>query len=211
MKKFITGALCCVTLLASQPLCAGSSIEDALKDTATGSVSARFRGGFFFGAGYQGRIGGEGDTKIQGLLLEGGVYALFNPVQNFFDIEVGLSGKYNTGASISSSDSGKQTYYAGLKQATVYGGLVFRFGETQKALSVGVSKALYIDEVQTDDLKSAGIEKHDLENGLGTYIEYQSGTHDIYFVRVEMEQIDVVSEFDTSKDTVGSILFGMKY
>ena len=125
-------------------------------------------------------------------------------------MEVGLSGKYNTGMS-TSSDSGNETYYAGLQQVTIYGGTVFRFGDTKKALAVGVSKALYIDEVQTDDLKDAGIEKHDLENGIGAYIEYQSGDTNIFFARIEVERIDVISDIETSEDTIGSILFGMKF
>jgi hypothetical protein len=209
MKKLL-GAICYTTLLAINPLSA-SSMTDELKEASAGTVSSRFRVGYFGGIGYQGRIGGDGDTKIQGLLLEGGVYGLFNPVKNFLDFEVGISGKYNTGMNSSSSDSGKTTYYAGLKQVTVYGGTVFRFGETKKALAVGVSKALYISEVQSDELKSAGIQKHDFENGIGAYIEYQSGDTGIFFTRVEVEQIDVVSLTETNKETIGSILFGMKF
>lgn len=163
--------------------------------------------------GYQGRIGGDGDTKIQGFLLEGGLYGLFNPVRNLFDIEVGINGKYNTGMNTSSSDSGKKTYYAGLKQVTIYGGTVFRFGERGKALSLGVSKALYISEVQSDELKEDGYKKHDLENGLGAYIEYQTDetSGGIFFVRAEVEKMDIVSEIETQEETIGSILFGMKF
>jgi len=211
MKKSILGAICCATLLTISPLSAGSSMADELKGVSVGTVSSRFRGGYSLGIGYQGTMGGDGDTKIQGLVLEGGVYGLFNPIQNFLDIEVGISGKYNPGMSSSSNNSAKKTYYAGLKQVTMYSGTVFRFGKTKKAIAVGVSKALYIDEVQTDDLKDAGIKKHDLENGIGAYIEYQSGDSDIFFVRAEVEQIDVVSAIETSKDTIGSILFGMKF
>jgi len=148
MQKLL-GAICCATLLATQPLSA-SSIEDEMKGASAGLVSSRFRGGYFLGAGYQGRIGGDGDTKIQGILFEGGLYGLFNPIENFFDIEVGISGKYNTGMSRESDNSGKTTYYAGLKQVTIYGGTVFRFGESKNAIAIGVSKALYIDEVQSD-------------------------------------------------------------
>jgi len=210
MKKSILGAICCATLLTISPLSASSSMADELKGASAGTAKTRFRGGYSFGIGYQGRIGGEGDTKIQGLLIEGGVYGLFNPIQNFLDIEVGLSGKYNTGMSTSSNNS-KTKYYAGLKQVTIYSGTVFRFGKTKKAIAVGVSKALYIDEVQSDELKASGMKKHDLENGIGAYIEYQSGNSDIFFARVEVEQIDVVSTTETSKDTIGSILFGMKF
>lgn len=210
MKKSILSVVSCMALLTLNPLNASSSMEDELKDASAGNVESRFRGGYFIGGGYQGRIGGDGDTKIQGLLIEGGVYTLFNPIKNFLDLEVGLSGKYNTGMSTSSNDSAT-TYYAGLKQVTVYGGTVFRFGETEKAIAVGVSKALYIDEVQTDELKAAGIKKHDFENGLGVYLEYQSGNSDIFFTRLEVEQIDVVSETETSTETIGSILFGMKF
>ena len=211
MIKSILGAVCCMSLLAINPLNADSSMADELKGASSGTVSSRFRGGYSFGIGYQGRMGGEGDTKIQGLLFEGGVYGLINPIQNFLDIEVGLSGKYNTGMSTSSNDSSETKYYAGLKQVTIYGGTVFRFGKSKKAIAIGVSKALYIDEVQSDDLKEAGIKKHDLENGVGAYIEYQSGDSDIFFVRAEVEQIDVVSELETSQDTIGSILVGMKF
>ena len=213
MKKLLLGAVCCATLLVTQPLSAESSMADELKGAAAGSVSSRFKVGYSAGIGYQGRIGGDGDTKIQGLLLEGGLYGLFNPIRNFFDIEVGINGKYNTGMSSSSSNSGKTTYYAGLKQVTMYGGTVFRFGEKGKALSVGVSKALYIDEVQSDELKADGYKKHNLENGVGAYIEYQTDetTGGIFFARVEVERIDIVGETETNEDTVGSILFGMKF
>jgi len=213
MKKTILGAVCCATLLTVQPLSAGSAIEDELKDSSAGTVSSRFKFGYSAGIGYQGRIGGEGDTKIQGLLFEGGLYGLFNPVRNLFDIEVGINGKYNTGMSSSSSNSGKKTYYAGLKQVTLYGGTVFRFGEKGKALSLGVSKALYIDEVQSDELKADGYKKHDLENGLGAYIEYQTDetTGGIFFVRAEVEKMDIVSVTETQEETIGSILLGMKF
>jgi len=209
MKKIILSAICGISLLINS-VNADTSLEDELKSASSGTISSRFRVGYSLGGGYQGRIGGDGDTKIQGFLLEGGIYTLFNPIRNFLDMEIGLSGKYNTGMS-TSNDSGGETYYAGLAQVTLYGGTIFRFGETKKALAVGVSKALYIDEVQTDDLKDAGIEKHDLENGIGAYMEYQSGDKEIFFARVEIEKIDVVSETETSKDTIGSILFGMKF
>ncbi len=213
MKKSILGVLSCIVLFVSQPLSAESSFEDELKKSSSGTVSSRFRVGYFAGIGYQGRIGGDGDTKIQGLLLEGGLYGLFNPVRNFFDIEIGINGKYNTGMNKTSSDSGKTTYYAGLKQITLYGGLVFRVGEEGKALSLGLSKAIYINEVQTDELKDSGIKKHDLENGMGAYIEYQTDelSGNIFFVRAEVERIDIVSAYDTVQDNVGSILVGMKY
>ncbi len=97
MKKLILGVVCCIALLAITPLNADSSIEAELKEKSAGSFLSRFRGGYFLGIGYQGSINSERDTKIQGLLLELGVYGLFNPIQNFFDIEVGLSGKYNLG------------------------------------------------------------------------------------------------------------------
>ena len=212
MQKSILSIVCCAVLLV-QSLNAQSSIEDELKSSSTGSVSSRFRVGYSIGVGYQGRLSGDGDTKIQGLLLESGVYALFNPVRNFFDIEIGISGKYNTGMSSSSSDSGEVSYYSGLKQVTLYGGTVFRFGEEGKALSVGISKALYIDEVQSDELKAQGYEKHDLENGIGAYLEYQTDEigGNIFFIRAELEKIDIVSQMQTSNDIVGTILCGMKY
>jgi hypothetical protein len=70
MKKIILGAVCCMSLLTINPLNADTSLEDELKGASSGTVSSRFRGGYSFGIGYQGRMGGDGDTKIQGLLLE---------------------------------------------------------------------------------------------------------------------------------------------
>jgi len=208
MRKIFFGLLSGL-ILDYSILSAESSLnlENELKNASAGLVSSRFRLGYFLGGGYQGTMGSEKNTEIQGILVEGGVYTLFNPIRNFFDIEVGLSGKYNFG----SSNSDNNKYYAGLKQITLYGGTVFRFGETKKAVAVGVSKALYIDEVQTDDLKKAGIKKHDLKNGIGTYIEYQSGDKKIFFVRAELERIDVVYPDGTDEDTIGSILIGMKF
>lgn len=216
MKKIILTTVCSAMLFATQPLSAGSALEDELKESSAGTVSSRFRFGYSAGIGYQGRIGGDGDTKIQGLLLEGGLYGLINPARNLFDIEVGINGKYNTGmssSSSSSSNSGKKTYYAGLKQVAIYGGTVFRFGEKGKAISLGVSKALYIDEVQSEELKADGYKKHDLENGIGAYIEYQTDetSGGIFFVRAEVQKMDIVSEIETQEETIGSILFGMKF
>jgi len=211
MKKLILGTVCSLMLLTPQVLNAESSIADELKAASTGSITSRFRWGYFGGIGYQGQFNGSGDTRIGGLLLEGGIYTLVNPIQNFLDFEIGLSGKYNTGMSSSTSNSLEKKYYAGLEQVTLYGGTVFRFGETEKAIAIGVSKALYIDEVQSDELKESGYKKHDLENGIGAYIEYQSGDKEIFFTRLEVEKIDIVSETETNKETVGSILLGMKF
>jgi len=212
MKKTILGMVCCATLLTIQPLSADTSIEDGLKQKSAGTVSSRFRGGYSFGLGYQGTLGGDGGTKIQGFLFEAGLYTLINPLRNMFDIELGANVKYNTGVTSTSGDSGKKTYYAGLKQATIYGGTVFRFGETGNALAIGVSKAFYMDEVQSDELKKDNVKKHDLENGMGAYVEYQTDElGGISFIRLEVERMDVVGEVETSEDTVGSILFGMKF
>jgi hypothetical protein len=211
MKKCILTLLLLVAISPSVE--AETSFTDELKAASSGSVSSRFRGGYYAGIGYQGRIGGDGDTRIQGLLLEGGVYGMFNPIRNFLDFEVGISGKYNTGAKTTNNNSGKSSYYSGLKQITAYGGTIFRFGEQGKALSIGVSKAFYIDEVQTKDLKNLGYKKNNLENGLGVYAEYQTDeiSGGVYFVRLEIEKIDIVSLRNTNKDTVASLLFGMKF
>ena len=66
MKKLLLSVLYCVTVFTSQPLKAADSMEDLLKDSSTGELASKFRGGFFLGGGYQGTAGGDGDTKIQG-------------------------------------------------------------------------------------------------------------------------------------------------
>ncbi len=209
MKKIILIGL--VVLGISTAQAEEASLVDELKDASAGSVSTRFKGGYYMGIGYQGRVSGDGDTRIQGLLLEGGLYMLFNPVRNFFDIEVGVSGKYNTGMS-SKDSSGDKEYYAGLKQGTVYAGLVFRRGDKGKGFSLGVSKAFTIDEVQTDEMKADNMKKHDIENGIGIYGEYQTDElGGITFTRVEIERIDIVGDNKTDEDIVASILFGIKY
>lgn len=212
MKKIILAGL--VLLGTSSVQAESSSFADELKEASAGTVSSRFRVGYSAGIGYQGRISGDGDTRIQGFLLEGGVYAMFNPVRNFLDLEVGISGKYNTGAGVTNGNSGKTEYYSGLKQITAYAGSIFRFGESGKALSFGLSKALYIDEVQTKELKDLGYKKNDLTNGLGAYVEYQTDeiSGNVYFTRLEIEKIDIASKYNsTDKDTVASILIGMKF
>jgi hypothetical protein len=215
MKKILLSAtLIFIGVLSSMQSLSADTLTDELKETSSGSVSNRFRGGFFVGGGYQGRIGGDGDTAIQGLTGEAGLYGLFNPIQNFVDIEVGVSGKYNIGFEDTKEDKTVRKYYSGLKQVTLYGGPVFRFGETKKAVALGLSKALYIDEVLSDKQKEDGVKKHDFQNGLGAYIEYQSDfldTNNIFFARAEVEQIDIVSATKTDKDTFGSIIFGVKY
>jgi len=213
MKKIILAIFLLFSGVVS--LQAESSLTDELKNASSGSISSRFRFGYYGGIGYQGRLSGDGDTRIQGLLLEGGVYALFNPVRNYFDLEIGISGKYNTGAEVSSSNNigADIKYYAGLKQVTVYSGAVFRFGESKRALSVGISKALYIDEVLSDDMKDDNIKKHDLDNGIGAYLEYQTDLFDgtISFIRLEVERVDIKNDIQDTTDTVGSILFGVKF
>jgi hypothetical protein len=217
MKKILLSATLIFigVLLSIQSLSADTlDIKNELKETASGSVSNRFRGGFFVGAGYGGRIGGDGYTAIQGITGEAGLYGLFNPIQNFVDIEVGVSGKYNFGTEDKKDDGSIRKYYSGLKQVTVYGGPVFRFAETKKAVGIGLSKALYMDEVLSDEQKKDGVKKHDLENGIGAYIEYQADilkNNNIFFARAEVEQIDIVSATKTDKDTVGSIIIGYKY
>lgn len=189
------------------------SLEEALKDESSGSFTSRFKIGYYGGIGYQASVKSEQETEISGLLLEGGVYTLFNPIKNFFDIEVGLNAKYNTGIEITSNDD-ETKYYSGLQQATVYVGPVFRFDEGRKAISIGLSKALYMKAVRTDEMKEKGIKENDIENGLGVYIEYQYMDligKNIGFSRLEVEQFDIISDKSKTEETVAGIIFGMKF
>jgi len=194
-----------------------NELDDILKDASSGSVSSRFIGGYYLAGGYNGAVHSDKDSKVkvEGFIIEGGVYSLFNPIRNFFDVEVGLNGKYTFGTEDDKQqNTSKKTYHPELLQATIYSGLVFRFSEGKSALSVGVSKALYLKEVQTDEMKKAKVEENDIENGLGAYIEYQymgekKGT--IAFSRIEVEKFDIKSNIKDESETVASLLFGLKF
>lgn len=194
-----------------------NGLDDLLKDASSGSVSSRFRGGYYFAGGYQHTVDAEEDSrvKISSFIVEGGVYGLFNPIRNFFDVEVGLNGKYNIGSKNDDEPhSAEKVYNPGLLQATAYSGLVFRFSGGKSALSLGVSKALYLKEIQTKEMEDANVEENDIENGLGAYIEYQymgEKTGTIGFTRIEVERFDIKSNLKDESETVGSLLFGLKF
>ena len=185
------------------------SLEEALKETSSGAFTSRFKWGGYLGVGYQGAINSESKAPVEGLLLEIGVYSLFNPIQNFFDMEVGLNGKYTTGVE---STNGEKEYKAGLLEASIYSGFVFRYNEGVDALSIGLSKILYVKEDETENMEKDNIETQDLENGLGAYLEYQymsKGSKIIGFTRLEIEQFDIKS--DSEKEKIISLIIGMKY
>ena len=183
-----------------------NSLEEALKNESSGSFTSRFKGGYYLGIGYQGAIKSKTNAPIQGLLFEGGLYTLFNPIQNYFDIELGLNGKYNMGTN---SESSYDEYHAGLKEVTIYSGLVFRFNQGKQAFSLGISKSLYTKQIDTEDMKDDNIEVEDIKNGLGAYIEYQymSKGGMIGFTKLSIEEFDILS----AKEKVANIIFGMKY
>jgi len=186
-----------------------NSLEEALKETSSGAFTSRFKWGGYLGVGYQGAINSESKAPVEGLLLEIGVYSLFNPIQNFFDMEVGLNGKYTTGVE---STNGEKEYKAGLLEASIYSGFVFRYNEGVDALSIGLSKILYVKEDETENMEKDNIETQDLENGLGAYLEYQymsKGSKIIGFTRLEIEQFDIKS--DSEKEKIISLIIGMKY
>lgn len=194
----------------------GASMEDALKDTSAGSFTSRFRGGYLAGVGFQSSAGGDGVTNIGGFLVELGVYGLFNPIKNFVDIEIGLTGKLNTGMSSTSrgtTGATEKTYYSGLTQVTIYGGPVFRFDDGKKGIGIGISKALHIEERQSNDMEKANIQKNNLENGLGVYIEYQTNEllGNITFIKLTAETVDIVNNANKNQDVLAGILIGLKF
>jgi hypothetical protein len=189
------------------------SLEEALKEASSSIFTSRFRWGYSFGIGYQGARDSEAKAPIQGILFEGGLYTLFNPIRNYFDIELGINGKYSTGLEDRHYDREEdKEYHAGLKQATIYSGIVFRYDEGRHGISFGISKSLYAKEYETDDMKENNIETKDLENGLGAYIEYQymSKGRNIGFTRLEIEEFDIKSNGVNEKEKIISFLIGMK-
>jgi len=220
-RKLLVTILMSALLLSNETLYAKDILKEQLEDASAGSIASRFIGGFYWGAGFQGTVGSEVTTSIDnseystnflGFLVEGGVYGLFNPIRNFADIEVGLNAKYNTGLN---SDSGKKKFHPALFQSTIYSGFVFRFDKGKKALSIGVSKALYMREYVDDEMKTVGLKEHDIENGLGLYVEYQRPDlkvgKGIAFTRFEVEKFDVITNNEKDSETIASFLVGFKY
>lgn len=217
-KKSVTSlvsTLLLVTSVSTSSIAADLDMDSLLKEKTSGTSRVRFGG--YIGGGYQGALNSKTDTKIQGLQFEAGVYALFNPVKKMFDIEVGLSGKYNAGLKVDNESSGDITYYAGLKQVSVYGGPVIQIDGGRQAVGFGVSKALYIDEVRSKDADELNIAEKDLSNGLGAYLEYQwiDDNKAIMFVRVEGEKFDIKDKDadDSTKESqnVAGIVIGIKF
>jgi len=218
--RLLVTNLISILLLNNGILCAEDILKEQLEDASSGSVSSRFIGGFYWGIGFQGTIGSETTTSIDnseystnflGFLFEGGIYGLYNPIRNFADIEVGLNARYNTG--LNSKD--KESFYPALFQSTIYSGLVFRFNKGMKALSIGVSKALYMKEYIDKEMKKVGLQEHGIENGLGIYVEYQHPDvkvgEGIAFTRFEVEQLDVITNNEKESEMVASLLIGFKY
>ncbi len=194
-----------------------SDIVGQLKSESKGVN--RFRYGFYGAIGGQRANNSDVSPRISGLVLEGGVYTLMNPIKNFADIEVGASFKYNGGAKMTNENSRQPKYYNGLKQISAYAGPVFQFGGGKHAVGFGVSKAFYLGEVKGDDNDKTP--KNDLSNGLGAYAEYQwmgqkstnSSRHLIPFARLTIEKFDmeIANSNKTSDQTVVGLAVGTKY
>jgi len=214
MKKSIVGI---ILFCLIQNLIANDELEQTLRENANGEISSRFRIGTSIGFGYQGNIdNNDGNMKINGSSIELGLYGLFNPIRNLFDIEIGINGKYNIGKAPKTNNLGETTYYSRFGQIMTYGGIIFRLGEKKSnALSIGILKSLYMEEFQKDKEKDNGVEKHDLEDTIGAYIEYQVANNkklfkEIVFIRMEIEKIDISSNNETNENIVGTILIGIK-
>ena len=226
----LTKKLCALALIATiSPLAYSASPEtpatnasadtvdvaDQIKQTSKGI--GRFRTGLYISAGYQGATNSGVSPKIQGFLIDAGGYVLVNPIKKFADIEIGVSGKYNTGMSTTSKNNVSK-YYNGFSQVSAYAGPVFQIGGGKHAIGIGLSKAFVLNEVKGDSKDKSP--KNKLSNGLGAYIEYQwvgekgkDNRHTIPFARFSVEQFDLKSAMTnkTSKQTVFGLVGGVKY
>ncbi|MDO4709182.1 MAG: hypothetical protein Q4B94_05075 [Pseudomonadota bacterium] len=196
------------------------SIEDQIKSESKGASRARF--GIYGSAGYQGSSGSSfGAPRINGFLLDGGAYMMVNPIRNFADIEIGISGKYNTGSEIKDRNYRNPRHYNGLAQASIYAGPVFQISGGKHAIGFGLSKALSISEVKGDNRDKTP--KNKLSNGLGAYLEYQwqglksksgdSSRHLIPFTRLSVERFELTHAISkkSSEQTVIGLVVGTKY
>lgn len=224
-QTLLLGLAALLPLLASGGAAAQSttpSIEDKIQQSSSGV--GRFRGGFYgsVGWGFGSRIDipGGGGTRPSGLHLEGGVYGLFNPIRDFFDIEAGL-GLSGMTPSSSESNGGGTSYKTGYVAGLIYAGPVFRLGQSGSALSLGV-QALLGNKVLKDS-NDAFVRQYPatMKSKPGFFAEYQyQGGKDkaIYFSRLTGSKYDVefegapASVNDQGKgNTLITVQFGIKY
>lgn len=194
-----------------------SSANDIIGQLKTESKGlGRTRFGMYGAVGYQGAINSDVSPSINGLVFDGGVYVLVNPIKQLVDVEVGTNIKYNPGLEINNKDTGSVKYQNGLSQATVYAGPVFQVGKS--AIGVGASKALYLREEKGN--KDDKTPRNELSNGLGVYAEYQwdgkrqeGSRYTIPFARLTVERFDLTNATtkNTSEQTVVGVVFGAKY
>lgn len=206
MKKIILG-LVVITLTSLNAF----DIESSIKEETSGGDNY-FRAGMLFGLGLQGSTK-DLSVNVGGLEFNAGGYMLVNVFNKLMDLELGVIGKYSLGGD--EKPNSDNVYTSGLAQVSIYAGPVIEFDDGYQAVGFGVSKALYIEEVRTDAQDSNNVPKHDLESGLGVYLEYQwiKDKKDIYFTRLEASQFTIKESLTTPEEeqTVASLMIGAKF
>lgn len=194
-KMSVVGLILTLTQVTSPALANSTpNIEDQLKAESKGV--GRFRGGYYGGIGMA--RGNEkityantGGTKLSGIVFEGGVYGLFNPIRDWVDVEAGIGLKMALPGKTSSS-TGSDKYSHGYNAASVYAGPVFRSSNS----AVGMGVFLNTDSTVTTDSNDAFSNKYKSKmiNSPGYYLEYQygkPGSKAIYFFRLNYNKYDL--------------------
>lgn len=224
MKRYACLALIALAAVSTVTHAADStppSIEDQLKQEAKGV--GRFRGGWYGSIGYvsssKQSTATDGQVKLGGFPLEGGIYGLFNPIRDFADIEAGLGLKVILPTESSGNGSGT-TYSYGYSALSAYAGPVFRLGgESSIAVGGFIDKPFSILKSSTDPFFKTHSGKP--KSALGGYVEYQYSKgqdRTIYFTRftaghANAEFTNVSSAFNdsTSSTRFVGISIGAKY
>jgi hypothetical protein len=209
---------------AAQAQPAPASVEDQIKASAEGV--GRFRGGFYgaFGWGLGSKIddAATGGTRPSGLALDGGMYALFNPIRDFADIEAGIGVRGLLPTSQSTSN-GSVSYKSGYIALTLYAGPVFRFGDGGRtAIALGAQFDAAAKVLKEDADPFYGLYSGKLKPAVGVYGEYQykgsDGTKAIYYTRLNAYRYDVSFSGAPARineqgkgNLLANLVFGIKY
>lgn len=193
---------------------AGVDFENSVKDVSSGVGRFRF-GGYVAGSFVKSQSklfqSSSDEVEVFGLGLEGGGYMLFNAIRDTADMEIGLGYKHAFSTEVDDGGSKKST--SSLSYFNTYAGLVFQL-ESQSAIAAGFIIQLGNGDSLTSEKTPQKGKSLSLNNGVGTYIEYQQEPDEenrLFYYRLELMSFAFENSIESVRSSVVSFSVGYKF